>query len=93
MNIAICNDDDKIPNLKFAYRNVEATVFNFVRLAFLFAILGSWGIAGGSHRLWAHRSYRANRKLQLLLIFFQTIALQNSCIEWVIQGFLYLINY
>jgi stearoyl-CoA desaturase (delta-9 desaturase) len=51
-------------------------------LAFLFAIIGSWGIAGGAHRLFAHRSYKANRKLQLLLIFFQTIALQNSCIEW-----------
>lgn len=45
-------------------------------LAFLFAIIGSWGIAGGAHRLFAHRSYKANRKLQLLLIFFQTIALQ-----------------
>jgi stearoyl-CoA desaturase (delta-9 desaturase) len=45
--------------------------------------LGSWGIAGGSHRLLAHRSYKANQRLKLLLVFFQTIALQNSCIEWV----------
>jgi stearoyl-CoA desaturase (delta-9 desaturase) len=54
-----------------------------IKLAAFWAILGSWGIAAGAHRLLAHRSYKANRKLQLLLIFFQTIALQNSCIEWV----------
>ncbi|KAG5671192.1 hypothetical protein PVAND_001403 [Polypedilum vanderplanki] len=54
-----------------------------ILIAVGYGILGSWGIAAGAHRLMAHKSYKANRNLQLLLIFFQTIALQNSCIEWV----------
>lgn len=73
----------KLINFKTLFCNSK---FQFY-LAFLFAIIGSWGIAGGAHRLFAHRSYKANRKLQLLLIFFQTIALQNSCIEWVTHEF------
>lgn len=51
--------------------------------AFFFAIIGSYGISSGAHRLWCHRTYKANRKMQYMLLFFQTVAFQNSCIEWV----------
>lgn len=45
--------------------------------------MGSYGISSGSHRLWAHKSYKANKKMQAMLLFFQTIAFQNCVIEWV----------
>ena len=36
----------------------------------------------GSHRLWTHRSFKAKLPLQLILAFFQTMALQNDIYEW-----------
>jgi stearoyl-CoA desaturase (Delta-9 desaturase) len=53
------------------------------QLGFIFAVTGSWGVAGGAHRMWCHKSYKANTKLKVLLVFFQTIAVQNCVIEWV----------
>lgn len=41
------------------------------------------GITAGAHRLWAHKSYKARLPLQILLVFFNTIALQDSIIHWV----------
>lgn len=40
-------------------------------------------ITAGAHRLWAHGAYKANTKLKLILLIFQTTAFQNSVIEWV----------
>jgi stearoyl-CoA desaturase (Delta-9 desaturase) len=50
---------------------------------YYFGIFGSMGISAGAHRLWCHRSYKANRVLQYYLAFLQTVAFQNSIIEWV----------
>nr|ABA39443.1 delta-9 desaturase [Diaprepes abbreviatus] len=44
--------------------------------------LGGFGITGGAHRLWAHRAYKAKWPLKLLLVLCQTLAHQNSVIEW-----------
>ncbi|XP_046405721.1 acyl-CoA Delta-9 desaturase-like isoform X2 [Ischnura elegans] len=41
------------------------------------------GVTAGAHRLWAHRSYKARRPLQALLLLFYTMAGQNSVYEWV----------
>lgn len=41
------------------------------------------GITAGAHRLWAHGAYKANQKLKVMLVIFQTMAFQNSVIEWV----------
>lgn len=51
--------------------------------ATIFAGMGSFGISSGAHRLWAHKTYKANMKMKAMLLFFQTLALQNSVIEWV----------
>lgn len=51
--------------------------------ATFFAAIGSFGISSGSHRLWAHKTYKANLPMRIMLLFFQTVALQNSVIEWV----------
>ena len=44
--------------------------------------LSSLGVQAGAHRLWCHRSYKANFGLRLFLAFFQTMALQNDIYEW-----------
>jgi len=40
------------------------------------------GITAGAHRLWAHRSYKAKIPAKLILLLFDTLALQNDVIEW-----------
>ena len=40
------------------------------------------GITAGAHRLWSHRSYRANLALRAILCFFNTMAVQNSLYDW-----------
>jgi len=39
-------------------------------------------ITAGYHRLWAHRSYEASKPLQILLMLFGAMALQNSILMW-----------
>lgn len=52
-------------------------------LAYCFAIIGSYGISSGAHRLFAHKTYKANMKMKIMMVIFQTIAFQNSVLEWV----------
>ncbi|XP_033123138.1 stearoyl-CoA desaturase 5-like [Anneissia japonica] len=40
------------------------------------------GVTAGSHRLWAHRSYKAKWPLRLMLAVLTLIAHQNSAYEW-----------
>lgn len=37
----------------------------------------------GAHRLWAHKAYKANLPLRILLCICQTLAFQNHIYEWV----------
>jgi stearoyl-CoA desaturase (Delta-9 desaturase) len=55
----------------------------FFKLAGFIGLCTGLGITAGAHRLWAHGAYKANRKLKIILLIFQTIAFQNSVIEWV----------
>jgi stearoyl-CoA desaturase (delta-9 desaturase) len=59
--------------------------WNWARFWFHFAygFITSFGVVAGAHRLWAHRSYKANKKMQVLLMIFQSICIQNDVIEWV----------
>ncbi|KAG5667060.1 hypothetical protein PVAND_015060 [Polypedilum vanderplanki] len=61
------------------------TMWDFRVFAFhyIYGWVGAFGISAGAHRLWCHRSYKANKKLELLLLYLNTIAVQNSVIEWV----------
>jgi stearoyl-CoA desaturase (delta-9 desaturase) len=45
-------------------------------------ILGGLGITAGAHRLWSHRSYKANAPLRFILMIFNCIAMENHVIEW-----------
>ncbi len=40
------------------------------------------GITAGAHRLWCHRSYKANLPLRIILMVLNTMALQNDIYEW-----------
>merc|ERR1712071_322796 len=45
-------------------------------------LYGGFGITGGAHRLWAHRSYKAKWPLRVIAAIAQTIAVQNDIFEW-----------
>lgn len=40
------------------------------------------GITGGSHRLWAHKSYKAKSPLKILLMLLNSGANQGSIYHW-----------
>lgn len=50
--------------------------------AYFLLLFSGLGVTCGSHRLWAHRSYKAKPLLRLVLVIAQTIAIQNCVIEW-----------
>lgn len=45
-------------------------------------VLSALGITAGAHRLWAHRSYKANFPLRVLFTLCNSMAFQNDVIEW-----------
>jgi len=53
-------------------------------------VLGSWAlwtlslmaITTGYHRLYAHRTYKTNRFIEAVLLFFGTMAVQGSVLQW-----------
>ncbi|CAH1236409.1 unnamed protein product [Diabrotica balteata] len=59
----------------------SAKVFTTI-LAVVLYICGGLGITAGAHRLWAHRSYQAKWPMRLILTIFNTLAFENSVIEW-----------
>ncbi|XP_030750838.1 acyl-CoA Delta(11) desaturase-like [Sitophilus oryzae] len=44
--------------------------------------MGGFGVTAGAHRLWSHRSYKAKWPLRVILTFCNTLAFENSVIEW-----------
>jgi stearoyl-CoA desaturase (delta-9 desaturase) len=40
------------------------------------------GVTAGTHRLWAHKAYKAKLPLKMLLCIFQTLSLQNHIYDW-----------
>ncbi|XP_023246138.1 acyl-CoA Delta(11) desaturase-like isoform X2 [Copidosoma floridanum] len=63
--------------LAFTSAKIATTIF-----AFLLYQISGFGITAGAHRLWAHRSYKATWQLRLLLVIFNTLAFQDSAIDW-----------
>jgi len=64
----------------YAYFNDISTAAwaSFVVLA----ILNGMSITAGYHRLWAHRTYEAHWTVRFVLMFFGTMAVQNSILVW-----------
>ncbi|XP_073818147.1 acyl-CoA Delta-9 desaturase-like isoform X1 [Musca autumnalis] len=51
-------------------------------LGTLLTYITGFGITAAAHRLWAHRAYKANLPMRIMLIIFNTIAFQNSVYVW-----------
>lgn len=63
----------------FYYSTVQAsTVITAIVLLFLTGM----SITAGYHRLFAHRTYRTNRVVEAIVVFFGTMACQGSVIRW-----------
>ncbi|XP_032670919.1 (11Z)-hexadec-11-enoyl-CoA conjugase-like [Odontomachus brunneus] len=52
-------------------------------------MLALFGVSGGAHRLWSHKSYKAKLPLRILLALFYTAAGQNSIYKWVRNHYLH----
>ena len=48
----------------------------------VFGAIAGMSITGGYHRLFAHRSYEANRIVRLAYLFFGASAFQGSALQW-----------
>lgn len=59
----------------------SANVYTTIFAIFTYFVSGI-GITAGVHRLWSHRSYKANVGVRLLLTFLSTVAYENSVIHW-----------
>ena len=62
---------------------LKRQTWSAVVLAWAVGFIMALGTTVGAHRLYTHRSFKANTKLRALLVFMQTIAVQNSMFEWV----------
>ncbi|XP_046602986.1 acyl-CoA Delta-9 desaturase-like isoform X2 [Neodiprion virginianus] len=49
----------------------------------LIGMSSGFGVTGGVHRLWSHRSYKAKWPLRVILIICYSIAGQNTIYDWV----------
>lgn len=54
-----------------------------VTTAWVWGLLTGFGTTVGAHRLYTHRTFKANEKLRYILIILQSAAAQNDMIEWV----------
>nr|AID66659.1 desaturase [Agrotis segetum] len=54
-----------------------------ILFSFMLVVLAELGITAGAHRLWAHKTYKAKLPLQIILMILNSIAFQNSAIDWV----------
>jgi len=71
-----------VASLYGAYLTFTSAMWKTVVCAYLLYIQGGLGVTMGSHRLWAHRAYKAKLPLKILLAFWQTLAFQNDIFEW-----------
>ncbi|XP_032689711.1 (11Z)-hexadec-11-enoyl-CoA conjugase-like isoform X5 [Odontomachus brunneus] len=46
-------------------------------------VLAIFGVSGGAHRLWSHKSYKAKLPLRILLALLYAVAGQSSIYSWV----------
>ncbi|CAG9765391.1 unnamed protein product [Ceutorhynchus assimilis] len=64
------------------YLTIFAAKVDTIIYAFGLYMLSAFGITGGAHRLWSHRSYKAKLPLRIFLIICHTISYENSVIRW-----------
>ncbi|XP_045486427.1 acyl-CoA Delta(11) desaturase-like [Pieris rapae] len=50
---------------------------------YILFVLATVGVTAGAHRLWTHRAYKAKMPLQIILMLMNTLAFQNTAIDWI----------
>ncbi|XP_075974663.1 acyl-CoA Delta-9 desaturase-like [Anticarsia gemmatalis] len=65
------------------YLAITEAMWTTIIYAFVLSQISNMGVTAGAHRLWTHRSYKANFPLRLLLLLFFTISYQSSVRSWV----------
>lgn len=53
-----------------------------VIIGWILGILAGFGTTVGSHRLFTHRTFKANQKLKILMVILQTMAGQEPVLRW-----------
>lgn len=61
------------------FTDMKLQTFLFVAVLY---IITKIGITAGVHRLWTHRSYKANFPLRMILMFFFTLAFEGKVYVW-----------
>ncbi|CAH0683196.1 unnamed protein product [Spodoptera exigua] len=54
-----------------------------ILFSFILFVIAEIGITAGAHRLWSHKSYKVKLPLEILLMVMNSIAFQNTVIDWV----------
>ncbi|XP_025414646.1 acyl-CoA Delta(11) desaturase-like [Sipha flava] len=62
---------------------ITTTKFQTTIWGFIVGGIGGFGVTGGAHRYYTHRSFKAKFPLQLILIACYTVSGQNSIPTWV----------
>jgi len=60
----------------------EAAKWETYIFGFFMYVFNALGVTAGVHRLWAHRSYKANLPLRIILMIFNSIANQGTIFHW-----------
>ncbi|XP_058810729.1 acyl-CoA Delta-9 desaturase-like [Phymastichus coffea] len=50
---------------------------------YIMGLIGGFGVTGGAHRYWTHRTYKANLPMRVILMLSYCSAGQNSIYDWV----------
>ncbi|XP_047514484.1 acyl-CoA Delta(11) desaturase-like isoform X1 [Pieris napi] len=65
------------------YLAVTQAMWTTIFFNFTLFVLANIGVTAGAHRLWTHRAYKAKMPLQIILMFMNTLAFQNTAMDWV----------
>ncbi|KAJ8723406.1 hypothetical protein PYW08_003318 [Mythimna loreyi] len=71
------------PGLYGLYLCFTSAKWRTILFSYILMVLAEIGITAGAHRLWAHKTYKAKLPLEILLMILNSIAFQNSAIDWV----------
>lgn len=52
-------------------------------VGWVIGIVSGFGTTVGAHRLYTHRTFKANLPMRIMLMLMQSLACQNDMIEWV----------
>ncbi|CAL8070692.1 unnamed protein product [Orchesella dallaii] len=54
----------------------------FIVINGIYGYIGGLGITVGCHRYWTHKTFKANKALQVLMMLMQTISMQYPIFKW-----------